>query len=138
MSRNLQMHNVRARGLQSARKLGLTHGASAMALLLGVAAAGAASAQTAAPAGVASVEEVVVTGTRVVRDGYQAPTPLTVISETEILAASIRHPIHVLDAARAGADVSTIPFKVFGQLVKHPLTDAGLEKFMADWDKAAK
>ncbi len=88
MSRNLQMHNVRARGLQSARKLGLTHGASAMALLLGVAAAGAASAQTAAPAGVASVEEVVVTGTRVVRDGYQAPTPLTVISETEILAAA--------------------------------------------------
>ncbi|MDP1616341.1 TonB-dependent siderophore receptor [Phenylobacterium sp.] len=59
-----------------------------MALLLGVAAAGAASAQTAAPADVASVEELVVTGTRVVRDGYQAPTPLTVISETEILAAA--------------------------------------------------
>ncbi|WP_304714922.1 TonB-dependent receptor domain-containing protein [Phenylobacterium sp.] len=59
-----------------------------MALLLGVSAAGAASAQTAAPVGVASVEEVVVTGTRVVRDGYQAPTPLTVISETEILAAA--------------------------------------------------
>ena len=88
MSRNLQMHNVRARGLRSARKLGLTHGASAMALLLGVAAAGAASAQTVATPGVASVEEVVVTGTRVVRDGYQAPTPLTVISETEILAAA--------------------------------------------------
>lgn len=88
MSRNLQMHNVRARGLRSARKLGLTHGASAMALLLGVAAAGAAGAQTVATSGVASVEEVVVTGTRVVRDGYQAPTPLTVISETEILAAA--------------------------------------------------
>jgi len=68
--------------------LGLTHGASAMALLLGVAAAGAAGAQTVATSGVASVEEVVVTGTRVVRDGYQAPTPLTVISETEILAAA--------------------------------------------------
>jgi transaldolase len=53
--------------------------------------------------------------------------------ETEILVASIRHPIHVLDAALAGADVSTIPFSVFKQLVHHPLTDKGLAKFLEDW-----
>lgn len=53
--------------------------------------------------------------------------------ETEILVASIRHPIHVLDAALAGADVSTIPFGVFKQLVHHPLTDKGLAKFLEDW-----
>lgn len=57
---------------------------------------------------------------------------------TEILAASIRHPIHVMEAAQAGADVSTIPFKVFNQLVQHPLTDKGLATFMADWEKAKK
>jgi transaldolase len=54
---------------------------------------------------------------------------------TEILAASIRSPLHVTDAALAGADVATIPFKVIKQLIKHPLTDIGLEKFLADWDK---
>lgn len=53
--------------------------------------------------------------------------------ETEILVASIRNPIHVLDAALAGADVSTIPFSVFKQLVHHPLTDKGLAKFLEDW-----
>jgi transaldolase len=58
--------------------------------------------------------------------------------ETQILAASIRHPLHVVDAALAGADVSTIPFKVIDQLVKHPLTDIGQEKFLADWDKLNK
>ena len=53
--------------------------------------------------------------------------------ETEVLAASIRHPMHVLDAALAGADVATIPFSVIGKLLKHPLTDSGLEQFLADW-----
>lgn len=53
--------------------------------------------------------------------------------DTEILVASIRHPMHVLDAALAGADVSTIPFKVFNQLVQHPLTDKGLAQFLKDW-----
>lgn len=53
--------------------------------------------------------------------------------DTEILVASIRHPVHVLDAALAGADVSTIPFKVFNQLVQHPLTDKGLAQFLKDW-----
>jgi transaldolase len=54
---------------------------------------------------------------------------------TEILAASLRHPIHVVVAARMGADVATIPFKVLQQMFKHPLTDKGLEQFLADWKK---
>lgn len=54
--------------------------------------------------------------------------------ETEVLAASIRHPMHVLEAAKLGADVSTMPLKVIDQLLHHPLTDRGLEKFLADWD----
>ena len=58
--------------------------------------------------------------------------------ETQILAASIRHPIHVHEAALAGADVATIPFKVFGQLVEHPLTAKGLTMFLEDWKKAKK
>jgi transaldolase len=57
---------------------------------------------------------------------------------TQVLAASIRHPIHVVEAARAGADVATLPFKVISQLVKHPLTDKGLEQFLADWRKSGR
>ncbi len=56
--------------------------------------------------------------------------------ETEVLVASIRHPIHVLEAALMGADVATMPYAVLKQLVKHPLTDAGIERFRADWEKA--
>ena len=55
--------------------------------------------------------------------------------ETEVIVASIRNPTHVLDAALMGADIATIPFKVIQQLAKHPLTDIGLEKFLADWKK---
>jgi transaldolase len=55
--------------------------------------------------------------------------------DTEVLAASIRHPIHVKQSALAGADIATMPYKVFKQLVSHPLTDAGQEKFLADWKK---
>ncbi|API91843.1 MULTISPECIES: fructose-6-phosphate aldolase [Virgibacillus] len=54
---------------------------------------------------------------------------------TEIIAASIRHPLHVVDAAKNGAHIATIPFKVLQQLVAHPLTDQGIEKFLADWNK---
>lgn len=54
---------------------------------------------------------------------------------TEVLVASVRHPIHVAQAARMGADVATMPFKILEQLFKHPLTDAGLERFLADWNK---
>ena len=55
--------------------------------------------------------------------------------ETEILVASIRHPMHFVDSCLVGADIGTMPFKVIEQLVKHPLTDAGLEKFLSDWKK---
>ena len=58
--------------------------------------------------------------------------------ETEVLAASIRHPMHIVDCALAGADVATIPFKVIQQLVKHPLTDKGLEGFLSDWKKSGR
>jgi len=57
---------------------------------------------------------------------------------TKVLVASVRHPIHVLQAARLGADVATIPFNVIDQLAKHPLTDSGLKKFLADWEKVPK
>jgi transaldolase len=52
---------------------------------------------------------------------------------TEILAASIRHPIHVIEAAKAGADIATMPYTVIQGLIKHPLTDRGIERFLADW-----
>jgi len=55
--------------------------------------------------------------------------------ETEIIAASIRHPIHVVEAAKAGSDIATIPFNVLEALFKHPLTDIGIEKFLKDWEK---
>ncbi|HIJ36694.1 MAG TPA: fructose-6-phosphate aldolase, partial [Deltaproteobacteria bacterium] len=55
--------------------------------------------------------------------------------DTEVIVASIRSPLHVLDSALMGADIATIPFKVIKQLVKHPLTDIGLANFLADWKK---
>ena len=55
--------------------------------------------------------------------------------ETQVLAASLRHPVHVIEAARMGADIATMPFKVFESLVKHPLTDAGFKKFSEDWER---
>jgi len=67
---------------------------------------------------------------RVIYDNYDY--------DTQILAASIRHPLHVVDAAMAGADVATIPFKVLKQLAHHPLTDLGQEKFLADWASMKK
>ena len=57
---------------------------------------------------------------------------------TEVLVASIRHPIHIVESALLGAHVATIPFKVIQQLVKHPLTDKGLESFLADWKKSGR
>lgn len=55
--------------------------------------------------------------------------------QTQVLAASLRHPLHIIDAALAGAHVATMPFKVFEQMLKHPLTDRGLEQFLKDWEK---
>lgn len=57
--------------------------------------------------------------------------------ETEVIVASVRNPLHVLEAARLGADIATVPYKVMEQLMAHPLTDIGLEKFLADWKKVA-
>ena len=56
--------------------------------------------------------------------------------DTQVLAASLRHPMHVVEAARMGADIATMPFKVFEALVKHPLTDAGFKRFLDDWEAA--
>ena len=53
---------------------------------------------------------------------------------TEIICASTRHPMHIFECAKAGADIATVPFKVLMQMVKHPLTDAGIEKFKADYE----
>jgi len=58
--------------------------------------------------------------------------------DCEVLAASLRHPLHVVEAARLGADIGTLPYKVFQQLVKHPPTDIGLERFLADRESAKK
>ncbi|MCK4739464.1 MAG: fructose-6-phosphate aldolase [Deltaproteobacteria bacterium] len=63
-------------------------------------------------------------------DNYDFPT--------ELIVASVRSPMHVLEAAMSGAHIATIPFKVLEQLSKHPLTEAGLEKFLADWEKVPK
>ncbi len=58
--------------------------------------------------------------------------------DTEIIAASIRHPLHITQAALAGADIATVPFAVLSQAIKHPLTDVGVQRFLADWEKAKK
>ncbi len=58
--------------------------------------------------------------------------------ETEVIVASVRNPVHVLTAARLGADIAPIPFKVIEQLARHPLTDLGIEKFLQDWKKVEK
>jgi transaldolase len=58
--------------------------------------------------------------------------------ETEVIVASIRHPLHVLEAALMGADIVTVPFAVLEKMVKHPLTDIGIEKFLKDWSKVKR
>jgi transaldolase len=57
---------------------------------------------------------------------------------SEVIVASVRSPMHVMEAAMIGADIATIPFKVIAQLAKHPLTDIGMEQFLADWEKRVK
>ncbi len=74
------------------------------------------------------------------QDGMELVSQIVQIYEnygydTEVIVASIRHPQHVLNAALIGADIATIPFKVIKQLIKHPLTDVGLERFLDDWAK---
>ncbi|MHB1845556.1 MAG: fructose-6-phosphate aldolase [Deltaproteobacteria bacterium] len=79
----------------------------------------------------------------VAEDGMELVSQILEIYEnydydTQTLVASVRHPIHVLTAARLGADVATLPFNVIEQLARHPLTDSGLKKFLADWEKVPK
>ncbi|MEZ4471087.1 MAG: fructose-6-phosphate aldolase [bacterium] len=76
----------------------------------------------------------------IAHDGMEVVSQIVEIYEnynfdTEVLVASIRHPGHILEAARMGADVCTVPYSVLMQLIRHPLTDAGLAKFLADWKK---
>lgn len=54
--------------------------------------------------------------------------------ETEVIAASIRHPLHVTEVAKTGVDIATIPYGVFQKMLKHPLTDSGIERFLKDWE----
>lgn len=75
--------------------------------------------------GMALIEEI-----RTIYDNYGY--------KTQIIVASIRHPMHVRDAALMGADIATIPFEVFEKLVQHPLTDVGIKRFLADWEKVPK
>ncbi len=57
---------------------------------------------------------------------------------TQVIAASIRHPLHCMAAARVGADIATVPFRVLMQMIEHPLTDRGMAAFTADWQKVAR
>jgi transaldolase len=77
----------------------------------------------------------------IANDGMQLLHEITAIYrqygfETQVLAASLRHPMHVVEAAKLGVDIATMPYKVFQQLFKHPLTDRGLDAFLKDWEKA--
>ena len=58
------------------------------------------------------------------------------IIDTEVIAASIRHPMHVVQSAQIGSHIATIPHKIIKQMIKHPLTDAGIERFLNDWKQA--
>jgi len=73
-------------------------------------------------------------GMRLLREIMEVYRPYNF--ETQVLAASLRHPIHVIEAAKLGAHIATMPYKVFEQLFKHPLTDKGLDAFLKDWEKA--
>src|SRR5512146_910764 len=82
---------------------------------------------------VGRLDDVSEDGMQVVRDTVEIYRQHKL--ETLVLAASIRHPLHIMDAAKAGADIATVPFKVLVQSAQHPLTDKGIEAFLADWKK---
>lgn len=103
----------------------------------------AAQALLAAKAGASYISPFIGRLDDIAQDGMQLIRDIVQIYDnygfaTEVLAASIRHPMHIVDCALAGADVATIPFKVITQLVKHPLTDKGLEGFLSDWKKSGR
>lgn len=80
------------------------------------------------------VDDIGGDGMKLLRDIIEVYRPYQF--QTQVLAASLRHPMHVVEAAKLGADIATMPYKVFEQLFKHPLTDRGLEAFLKDWEKA--
>ena len=103
----------------------------------------AAQALLAAKAGATYISPFIGRLDDIAQDGMQLIRDIVQIYDnygfaTEVLAASIRHPMHIVDCALAGADVATIPFKVIQQLVKPPLTDKGLDAFLADWKKSGR
>ena len=103
----------------------------------------AAQALLAAKAGATYISPFIGRLDDIAQDGMQLIRDIVQIYDnygfaTEVLAASIRHPVHIVDCALAGADVATIPFKVIQQLVKHPLTDKGLDSFLSDWKKSGR
>jgi transaldolase len=83
---------------------------------------------------VGRVDDVSSEGMRTIEDAVQIVTNYGF--DSEVLVASIRHPMHVVEAARLGAHIATMPFKVMEQLFQHPLTDIGLQRFLDDWRKA--
>jgi len=83
---------------------------------------------------VGRVDDVSSEGMRTIEDAVQIVENYGF--DSEVLVASIRHPMHVVEAARLGAHIATMPFKVFEQLFQHPLTDIGLKRFLDDWNKA--
>lgn len=82
---------------------------------------------------VGRLDDISEDGMQVVRDTVEIYRKHSL--PTLVLAASIRHPLHIIDAAKAGADIATVPFKVLEQATKHPLTDKGIESFLKDWEK---
>ena len=82
---------------------------------------------------VGRLDDISEDGMQVVRDTVEIYSIHGI--ETLVLAASIRHPVHIIEAAKAGADIATVPFKVLEQATKHPLTDKGIESFLKDWQK---
>jgi transaldolase len=103
----------------------------------------AAQALLAAKAGASYISPFVGRLDDVGQNGMQLISDIVQIYEnysfaTQVLVASVRHPIHIVEAALLGADVATIPFKVIQQLINHPLTDKGLDSFLADWKKSGR
>lgn len=103
----------------------------------------AAQALLAAKAGASYISPFIGRLDDIAQDGMQLIRDIVQIYDnygftTEVLAASIRHPMHIVDCALAGADVATIPYKTLTQLVKHPLTDKGLDAFLNDWKKSGR
>lgn len=85
---------------------------------------------------VGRLDDISHTGMEIVRNIHEIFE--NYLFETEVIVASIRNPLHVVEAAKMGADIATIPYNVITQLIRHPLTDIGIEKFLKDWEKIKK